>query len=124
MSILKEHGLKETKQRLEIVELFKNNNALTVKEIKNLVDMDNSTIYRIIELFVRHNILIMDVDDNQEIRYALRTHHKHHLKCIKCHNIVEIDECPLENSKSLNGFIILDHHLDVEGICKDCQKVN
>ena len=123
MSILKDNGLKETKQRLEIIELFDKNNALTIKEIKELVIMDNSTIYRIIDLFIKHNILIMDVDDNQNIRYALRHNHKHHLKCIKCHHIVEIDECPIENSKSLNGFIVLDHHLDIEGICVDCQNM-
>lgn len=122
MSILKDNGLKSTKQREEIISLFNSNNALTMKEIKNnIVDVDTSTIYRIIDLFVKKDILIMDVDNNQNIRYALKHNHKHHLKCIKCHNIIEIDECPLEKSKSLNGFIVLDHHLDIEGICKDCQ---
>ncbi len=123
MSILKEYGLKETRQRLEIVNLFNNYNDLTIKDIKELVNMDNSTIYRIIDLFVKNSILIMDVDENRGIRYALKSRHKHHLHCVKCQSIIEIDSCPLEKSKELNGFLVLDHHLDIEGICKACQKV-
>ena len=122
MSILKNYGLKETKQRLELISLFEKFNSLSIKEIKEKVnDIDHSTIYRIIKEFDNHNLLLMDVDGTQEIKYSLKSKHKHHLKCIKCRKVVEIDKCPLEDNKLIGDFMVLDHHLDIEGVCIDCR---
>ena len=122
MSILKNYGLKETKQRLELISLFEKFNSLSIKEIKEKVnDIDHSTIYRIIKEFDNHNMLLMDVDGTQEIKYSLKSKHKHHLKCIKCSKVVEIDKCTLEDNKLIGDFMVLDHHLDIEGVCIDCR---
>ena len=60
MSILKNYGLKETKQRLELISLFEKFNSLSIKEIKEKVnDIDHSTIYRIIKEFDNHNMLLI-----------------------------------------------------------------
>ena len=54
--ILKDHNLKVTKNRLLILEYIKRKKYITLNELLEL-NIDKSTIYRIIDIFVNNNII-------------------------------------------------------------------
>ena len=58
------------------------------------------------------------------------TEHHHHLLCTLCGKVLDVTPTPaferamsqyLDGMANVNGFIGLDHRLDVLGACADCQ---
>lgn len=126
--IFKNNNLKLTNQRKQIYNTILNShNNITIKEIiSNNQDIDPSTIYRIIKVLLEHNIIIKDIDYNNEIYYKINETHNHYINCIKCHKKIEIEECPIiEVEKKLenNGFHIINHKIEINGICDSCNKL-
>ena len=134
---LREDGYKLTTQRLAVLDVISENHDkhLSSEEIYDLLKSKNqdigiATVYRTLQLFERLDIIqrvnfddgynryeiIMDKDDYQH----------HHLICIDCGSIVEVQSDLLENLEAeienKNGFKILDHNVKFFGYCKDCQK--
>ena len=66
----KEKNIKLTKQRKLIFDIIDEYDEVTFKNIKNKCnnEMNNSTIYRIIELFLDNNIIVKTLND--EIYYS------------------------------------------------------
>lgn len=126
--VLKENNLKVTKQRVLVLNTINDlNNNATIKNIlkENYGQLDKSTIYRIIDLLLANNIIDKEINFDNEIIYQLKKNHKHILNCVKCHNRVEVTECPFENEiHNIAGFTILNHSLNIDGICQKCQKKN
>ena len=120
--LLRKNNLKVTKQRLEILNLINelDDNA-TIKNISNKIKIDNSTMYRIIELLLEKNIIEKNLNYNDEIYFRIKGNHIHYIKCIKCHKKEEIDICPIENIEE-KGFKILNHKIEIDGICNKCNK--
>lgn len=124
--LFKSKNLKLTKQRrivLDLISLLKD--EATAKNIASrcINDVDNSTVYRIIDLFMERGLLDKNLNYNNEIYYSLKEEHGHYFTCIKCHKKEKI-ECPLEvveNKLEVNkGYKILNHTVQIEGICKKC----
>lgn len=120
--LLRKNNLKVTKQRLEILNLINelDDNA-TIKNITNKIKIDNSTMYRIIELLLEKNIIEKNINYNNEIYFKIRENHIHYIKCIKCHKKEKIEICPIENIEE-KGFKILKHKIEIDGICNDCSE--
>ena len=120
--LLKEHNLKVTNHRLEILEIVnKLNIKSTIKNIINNTDMDMSTVYRTLNTLEENNILEKNII-NDEVVYTIKEEHKHYIKCIKCNKVTEIDECPFDLKDNIDGYKILSHSLMIDGICNKCQK--
>ena len=120
--LLKEHNLKVTNHRLEILEIVnKLNIKSTIKNIINNTDMDMSTVYRTLNTLEENNILEKNII-NDEVVYTIKEEHKHYIKCIKCNKVTEIDECPFYLKDNIDGYKILSHSLMIDGICNKCQK--
>lgn len=120
-SLLKEHNIKATNQRVDILNTLINKESVTIKEIEELnKEIDPSTIYRTLSLFIDNNIIDKRIEDNQ-IVYEIKQKHKHYINCIKCHKKEELTNCPFDE-KSMNGYMIVEHQVNIKGICKDCQK--
>ncbi len=120
--LLKKNNLKVTKQRLEILNLINelDDNA-TIKNISNKIKIDNSTMYRIINLLLEKNIIEKNLNYNDEIYLKIKEKHSHYIKCIKCHKKVKMEICPIEEIEEKN-FTILNHKIEIEGICNDCNR--
>ena len=119
--LLKEHNLKVTNNRIEILNII--NDLKVDASIKNIIqntNMDVSTVYRILNTLEKNNIIDKIVNED-DIVYLIKEEHKHYFKCVKCHQMIEIDTCPFEHYK-MNGFKILSHSLILDGICDKCQK--
>ena len=119
--ILKSKNLKVTKQRINVLKnIVKLEDDATIINIINSCNMDTSTVYRIINTFITHNIIIKDVNYNNNDYYMLKSNHKHYIKCVKCNKKILFDSCPIDNIK-VNDYEIINHSLKIEGICNECR---
>ena len=132
LNLLKENKLKVTECRVKILEIIQNTETpLAVKEIynemvKKNIDVEYSTVYRCINVFVDKNILIKYDMKDGKYYYSIRNHHHTHIvKCKICNKATEID-CPLEEiSEEIylkTGFSIDCKDVELEAICKECKK--
>ena len=120
--LLKNHGLKVTTHRLEILNVL--NELLLNATVKNIIDktnMDVSTVYRTLKTLEDNNIIDKTIV-NDEVVYTIKEEHRHYIKCIKCNKVTEIDECPFDVSNNIEGYKIVSHSLMIDGICDNCQK--
>ena len=92
-------------------------------------DCNLATIYRSLHLLEEIGMVKrFDFGDNVA-RYELVTSeadgHHHHLVCVRCAGVVEIDDCfpeKLERAISRrNGFTRVTHKLEFFGVCPRCQ---
>lgn len=131
---LRKHGIKVTKGRVNILDiLYKENTSVSAEAIfeecrKRGINIDLSTVYRSLELFVGKNIVSKFDLGQGKYNYTIKKEdHKHVLQCKLCHKEVEID-CPMQQVRELiknkTGFVFIDEELDIklEGICEDCGK--
>ena len=127
---LKEHYLKYTKQRHSILSVLKESKTpLTINQIieKTNIEMDLSTIYRVLDVFEEKKLInkTVPLEPSLTVYDYNRDIHKHHLTCVECSKILVIDSCPLEEYESQigkeTGFVIKRHQLELYGLCPKCQ---
>jgi Fur family ferric uptake transcriptional regulator len=90
---------------------------------------DLATIYRSMHLLEELGVVQRyDFGDGAarfELVGAHKGGHHHHLICVRCSDIVELDECfPREIEERIarrNGFKSVTHKLEFFGVCPDCQ---
>jgi Fur family ferric uptake transcriptional regulator len=123
-------GLKRTKPRENVLFVLEHaKKPLSAMEICSEIEKDGgtvwlSTIYRILELFVKKDIAVkISVLNNEMALYELnRFQHKHYAVCLGCHKIIMMDNCPMEKfiPKLEDDFRVVGHNLEIYGYCKDC----
>jgi Fur family ferric uptake transcriptional regulator len=131
-----EQGQRQTRPRNQIAdrlaELASDGVDFTIEELWHdlrVLDphLGRATVFRAIEMLVGLGLLnrIDFADGSHTYRACGDTHH-HHLTCVQCHRVVDIDVClPTEELAKIgrqNGFIIEGHSLTLFGLCSDCQK--
>ena len=123
--LFKNKGIKCTKQREKVLSII-SEKPVTIKEIlDSKEDIDTSTVYRILELFLEKELIIKIVDGS-EVYYAVNDTHSHYVNCIKCHKKEKINYCYMEKmedkiEKDL-GYTLVSHNLIIDGICPKCKK--
>lgn len=132
--LLKHENLKNTKHReavlkiLENSELPMNADQLFMKLKEQGVSISLSTVYRVLETMAAKGLVIRGSlpDENKAVYELNREDHKHYLLCMKCHRMVPVGNCPLEDYEKLLeerfGFTIKGHKLEVFGYCGECAK--
>lgn len=131
--MLKQSGLKLTKQRKDIIKIFINtNHLLTADDIYSILSNNNSkyglaTVYRTLSSLCEKSI-IQTVNipfDNSQYFILSESSHIHHLICIKCKKCIIIDICPVEQFSldlaKKNGFEITNHSFQILGLCSRCK---
>ncbi len=133
INILTQNGLKVTKPRVTILNILEHvNKPLTAEEIYlKLQKIDKSinlsTVYRVLEVFIKNQIITKPfIKDDNKASFIINHHeHKHFLICSKCQKMVEIGECPFKTfEKSLEketNFTITNHRFELFGICPNCK---
>ena len=89
-----------------------------------------ATVYRTLEILTELHIVNKISFDDGLARYDLRKegaeHFHHHLLCLECGNIEEIEEDLLGDVErvveSRYHFLVKDHRLTFHGICQSCQE--
>ena len=132
-TLLAEAGLKKTKHRLLVLDILNNAKSfLSADDIFNEAiqkepTISFSTVYRILEMFFKHDIVHeVNVDISKQTMYELaHDKHTHHLICIKCHKVIHIEGCPIHEYQdalaSKYNFKMTNHNLDFYGYCDRCK---
>lgn len=131
LEIFHENGLRVTRQRQAVLDaICQANGHVTISQIiyhtrKLDNSIDQSTVYRSLELFEKLGIIVPGEKIKGEDSYEIiRESHHHHLICTNCGADIEIDNA-LANEffhklASQYGFSINMDHLIVLGNCGDC----
>ena len=127
---LKANRLKQTPKRRAILKLFLDKKRfLSPEEIfgaikKEFKKVSFPSIYRNLDELYKVGILLKVQKPDRRLYYALCTTkndiHHHHIVCVKCGKIGEFEGCALMSKKKINGFKILSHSLQLEGVCNKC----
>ena len=130
---LSELGYRMTPQRAMIVSAIENSdNHISAEEIYAQViakysHVNISTVYRTLEMLKRLGLVTETDLGEGRVRYhpAGKGHH-HHLVCIECGAIIDLDESVLSPVKDVlrkkYGFIADLRHLAIFGRCTKCSK--
>lgn len=126
--LIKEAGLKITRGRVSVLEfLYKNNEPVSIDVIrKKIKNIDNVTIYRILNNFVEKGIVYQTNFRDGKAYFEYQEKHHHHLVCTNCGLKESLDICidkdiyqnVIKKSKSF-GFIKT-HMLEFFGLCNKC----
>ncbi|MFO8059486.1 MAG: transcriptional repressor [Bacillota bacterium] len=130
---MKDEDIKITAQRELIVKLLVKyqDRHPSADELHQLVrdvdpDVGLATIYRTLDLLERLDLVqTLSLGDGRA-RYELASgiHRHHHLLCIECGKIEEVDEDLLgaveEAVLVRAGFKVVDHELKLYGVCSAC----
>ena len=91
------------------------------------IKVNKTTVYRELNFLLENN-LIREVRllEGKAALYELSNEHRHHLICLKCHQIKNLpaDHQLCQQEKLINqqtDFKVLDHSLEFYGLCKKCQ---
>lgn len=86
-----------------------------------------ATVYRTLERLAALGILYKTRFDEGKHRYEMADagqHHHHHIQCVQCGRIVELEEGLLDSLESRveqQGFAVINHRLTIYAICPQCQ---
>lgn len=134
---LKEKGCKITPQRQAVLEIIMETQGehLSSEEIYGLVkkrypEIGIATVYRTLQLLDSMGMVYkLDLDDGlsrYEISNDHEDHRHHHLICIGCGKIYEVEEDLLDNIEveilKKNKFRVTDHRVKFYGYCRKCDK--
>jgi Fe2+ or Zn2+ uptake regulation protein len=127
----RQNGLKITPQRRVILEVLVGDRSHpTVDEIYQRVlsvmpDVSRTTVYNTLrELIDLGELVEVQGLDEGASRYDTNAGRHHHLFCVHCHALIDIDHdfeglsLPLEDA---SGYQILRQQVTFYGICPDCQ---
>lgn len=135
-TILKENGYKLTPQRRATLEVLLNNQGkhLSTEEIytevrKTHPEIGLATVYRTMLLLEELGLLIKHNFEDGRNRYELshpdEDHDHHHLICLKCGQVSEVEEDLLGSLEEIienkHGFRVINHKVKFYGHCSNCQ---
>lgn len=89
------------------------------------IKADKVTIYRILDLLAEKGLLTRVEFQEGKFRYEVARSDHHHLICLQCGKIDEIEDTWIENLekeiKEKKTFFVQRHAIEFYGICTDCQ---
>jgi len=128
--ILKEHHLKRTACREEILEAILNaDQALSENEIKETFkeNYDRTTLYRSFKTLEESNIIHRIMIENHLVKFALHISVNHkdlhaHFYCNKCNTVKCMYSVPVQEYRLPDGFSNDDTEVIIKGTCAECKK--
>lgn len=131
---MKQQGLRLTKTRVALADIFsESKEPLSVPFLQSALErygqvVNKTTVYREIERLeqfgIVRNVELGDRSRHYELAFA---EHHHHLVCIECEGIedVDLDEKDLSKEEKKffqeRNFKVLRHSLEFFGLCQRCQ---
>jgi len=129
VQICRRHGLPVTIQRRAILAaLSVRKDHPTADQVfhaakKRIPEVSRTTVYRVLDAFVRIGIARLVCNPGAAARYEAETDRHHHLVCMRCEKMSDLqdsslDSLPLPGAKS--GFHIEDYSIQFRGLCSAC----
>jgi len=126
---LGEHGVKASLPRVKIYEYLNTHRSHpTIDEIYNalsdeLITLSKTTVYNTLDLFVKNNLAVQVLIEDNEARYDADTSNHGHFKCNKCQTVYDFNyDLSGKDIPCLEGFQLEDYHTYIRGICKKCNE--
>ncbi len=125
---------RNTKQKQILLSILRDSdrplsiNEIYLQIVQQLPRIAKSTIYRNIDALVSQNLIDKYHLNDNEVFYRIKANqneHKHVVICEDCKKVFDLPSCPihaLENVMEEEGFIIKDHQIHINGVCKSCAK--
>lgn len=133
LQLLRKHKTSDTIQRRTMFNfLLSHDSPISVRDISQLITtMDRATIYRIINLFQKLEIVKrVNSGWGQTIELSELFHkHHHHMTCSKCSESISFSESSLidqelKRIEIKHKFLIIGHHIELQGLCVNCRPDN
>ena len=128
VKILKDHLIKITSQRLEILKyLDEHHTHPNVEEIyselkKKHPSLSRTTVYNSLEILKKNRIVQSLTISGSELRYDIEEGLHHHFLCKQCGAILDISiACPNMDRTLDGGHRVEEVQGYFKGICKNCQ---
>lgn len=131
---MSERGLKSTRQRSLIIDLFfEMHGHLSVEDVWARVRQDDprvsvATVYRTMKLLSEAGLAHARNFGDGQTRFepAVGREHHDHLICTRCGTIIEFENDQIERMQDAvarrHGFKVTSHKMELYGLCKSCQK--
>jgi len=130
--LLERSGLRATPRRVEVLaELARERDDVTAQQLWSRLRERSSrtglaTVYRTLALLSEKGVVDVLSHHGGEQCYRLcGDAHHHHLVCERCHRVVEVRECGLDDWVSAaagrHGFVATEHRVEISGLCRDCR---
>ena len=134
--LLELKGVRATPRRLEVLEeLAREQDDATAQVLWSRLRGRGSrtglaTVYRTLALLSEKGIVDVLSHDSLASRGGEQCYrlcgdeHHHHLLCEKCHRVVEVQECGLDDwvaAAKRHGFVATEHRVEIVGLCADCR---
>lgn len=132
-SLFRQNGLRLTKQRQAIINIFlRSRKHLSVEELYQRVkklspSIGYATVYRTVKVLTRANLAEERQfgDGRSRFESVMEKKHHDHLICVKCGKIIEFENDQIEQLQEAaarhRGFKVLSHKLELYGHCTSCQ---
>jgi Fe2+ or Zn2+ uptake regulation protein len=130
-TLLKEHGLKVTPQRLALLDLIHKYGHISIDELYELLiedfpSLSLATIYKNMTIMTNSGLLKEIKIDNQKSKYEIIKDEHIHFVCSECGDIE--DRAPTDELKAVfstiassGEFSFKDYNLNLYGTCKKCE---
>jgi Fur family peroxide stress response transcriptional regulator len=130
--ICRRHALPLTVQRRMVLEALAPRtdhptaDLLLLDVRKRAPEISRTTVYRVLEAFVRVGVARKVCHPGAATRYEIVRDRHHHLVCLVCGRMTDfedprLDQLPLPDSKA-GGFEATDYSIQFRGICARCAK--
>lgn len=129
-----EEGLKATKQREEILNIFLSSSGhkslaqIYAQVARKSPKIGYITVFRTLKLLTRLGLAAQRKFADGETRYepVSEGSHHDHLICLECGKIIEFEDQTLETlQKGIAGrhrFKIFHHRMELYGLCEECSR--
>ncbi len=136
-AILREHNIRITSQRKAILQVLyecrghhleiENIRQLLLRKESNMKKIGLATVYRTLDLFIKTGLVSKLSIEKSPSQYELIVSEKpwhHHLICLKCGHVQEIDDSLIKNLKmdilKEKKFQIAEKPMKIYGYCSKC----
>ena len=133
-SQLKAVDLKVTEARITVLDFFMQHarSHLTAEQLHSTLKNSGSsigvaTVYRVVNQFEAKGLLKRHRFQSEHFVYELNNpEHHDHLVCVKCGEVKEFCDEKIEtqqkNIAQTMGYQLIDHELNLYGVCNKCAK--
>ncbi len=128
--LCREQGVPLTVQRRAILEsLALREDHPTADQVfedvaRRIPGLSRTTVYRVLETLVDMGVIHKASHLGSAARYDPNTERHHHLTCLSCHKVIDVEEGPVQRVQlpkaQARGFEILDYSVHFKGYCPDC----
>jgi Fur family peroxide stress response transcriptional regulator len=92
---------------------------------RRLPGLSRTTVYRVLDALVRLGVVGRASHMGSAARYDPRTDRHHHLTCLACHQVVDVEDEAVQRlpfPRAAKGYEVTDYSVHFKGYCPSCAR--